>query len=137
MLRFGTWANLATADQMIGSAATMERFPKQGRRRLSSRAQREFGFLENFLKSKDAGALPLALSDSGYWSQQYRRTDYNFDSQSVRPYFTYEAVEKGVLNTAAHLFHLEFRPVANAPVWDPVVHAKTLWTWAKSQDAFT
>jgi thimet oligopeptidase len=65
----------------------------------------------------------MTLSDSGYWNEQYRRSAYDFDSQSVRPYFPYTQVEAGILKTASRLFHLEFRPATDAVVWDPSVHA--------------
>ena len=65
----------------------------------------------------------MTLSDSSYWNEQYRRSAYDFDSQSVRPYFPYLQVEAGILKTASRLFHLEFRPATDAVVWDPSVHA--------------
>ena len=38
----------------------------------------------------------------------------------MRPYFPYEKVEAGVLDTAARLFKVEFRP-SSAAAWDPAV----------------
>ena len=55
--------------------------------------------------------------------EQYRRREFAFDSQAVRPYFPYKQVEAGVLATAARLFKVEFRPAANAEVWHPSVSA--------------
>ena len=62
----------------------------------------------------------MTLVSRGYWYEQYRRSAYDFDSQSVRPYFPYAQVEAGVLSTAAQLFKVEFRPSA-ASAWDPSV----------------
>jgi thimet oligopeptidase len=121
-LGFETWADLATADQMMGSAPKMKAFLDEVDVASRDRAKREFDLLQDFVRTKDATALPLTLSDAGYWSEQYRRTAYDFDSQSVRPYFPYTQVEAGILKTASRLFHLEFRP-SDAPVWDPSVHA--------------
>jgi thimet oligopeptidase len=122
-LGFTTWADLATADQMIGSAANMRTFLDQVDTASRDRAKREFDLLQSFVKSKDPTALPMTLSDAAYWNELYRRSAYNFDSQSVRPYFAYTEVEAGILKTASRLFHLEFRPAPDAPVWDPSVHA--------------
>jgi thimet oligopeptidase len=121
-LGFATWADLATADQMMGSAPKMKAFLDQVDVASRDRAKKEFGMLQDFVRSKDPSALPMTLSDSGYWNEQYRRSAYAFDSQSVRPYFAYAAVEAGILKTASRLFHVEFRP-SDAPVWDPSVHA--------------
>jgi thimet oligopeptidase len=122
-LGFTTWADLATADQMIGSAANMRAFLDQVDTASRDRAKREFDLLQAFAKSKDPAALPMTLSDSAYWGELYRRSAYDFDSQSVRPYFAYTEVEAGILKTASRLFHLEFRAAPDAPVWDPSVHA--------------
>jgi thimet oligopeptidase len=39
-------------------------------------------------------------SSRGYWLELYRRQEFDFDSQSVRPYFPYDKVEAGILETA-------------------------------------
>jgi thimet oligopeptidase len=122
-LGFATWADLATADQMIGSAAKMRTFLDSVDVASSDRAKREFDLLQDYVRAKDPSALPMTLSDSSYWNEQYRRSAYDFDSQSVRPYFPYLQVEAGILKTASRLFHLEFRPATDAVVWDPSVHA--------------
>jgi thimet oligopeptidase len=121
-LGFATWADLATADQMMGSAPRMKAFLDEVDLASRDRAKHEFDLLQDFVRTKDPSALPMTLSDSGYWNEQYRRSAYAFDSQSVRPYFPYAQVEAGILKTASHLFHVEFRP-SDAPVWDPSVHA--------------
>ena len=53
---------------------------------------------------KQPGLANLKSSDRGYWYEQYRREAFDFDSQSVRPYFPYQSVQKGILDTAARLF---------------------------------
>jgi thimet oligopeptidase len=122
-LGYPTWADLGTADMMIGSAANMRTFLSEVDVASRDRAQKEFDLLQTFVKSKEPAALPLTASDAGYWSEQYRRSAYAFDSQSVRPYFPYQEVEGGILKTASRLFHIEFREVKDAVVWDPSVHA--------------
>ena len=70
------------------------------------------------MRERDAAALPLdALSDARYWEEQFRRAKYDFDSQSVRPYFPYEQVEAGILATAGKLFGVRFERVVDAAVW--------------------
>jgi thimet oligopeptidase len=122
-LGFARWADLATADQMMGSAANMKAFLNQVDEASRTRADHEHELIVAFAKQKDPSVGELTQSDGGYWGEQYRRAKYDFDSQSVRPYFAYQTVEGGVLKTAARLFHMEFRAAADAPVWDPSVHA--------------
>jgi len=122
-LGFATWADLATADQMMGSAGKMKTFLDEVDAASRATSAKEFEMVRAFAAGRDPKAMPLTLSDSSYWNEEYRRSAYSFDSQSVRPYFAYAEVEAGILKTAATLFHLEFRRVEGAAVWDASVHA--------------
>jgi Peptidase family M3 len=51
--------------------------------------------------------------ESFRYAELVRRSQYNFDSQNVRPYLPYSKVEKGIMDTAATLFHLSFRQEQN------------------------
>ena len=62
------------------------------------------------------GLEAIDITSRGYWYEQFRRSAFDFDSQSVRPYFPYAQVEAGVLSTAARLFKIEFRP-SDATAW--------------------
>jgi thimet oligopeptidase len=123
LLGFRSWADLATTDQMMGSAAEMRKFLEEVEATAREGAEREFAELEQFVREHDASALPLTLSDARFWEEQYRRAKFDFDSQSVRPYFPYEPVESGILATAGKLFQVRFVRVKDAAVWDPAVKA--------------
>ncbi len=123
LLGFRSWADLATVDQMMGSAAAMRKFLDSVEEAARETAKREFAELEAFVRERDPGALPLTLSDARYWEEQYRRARYDFDSQSVRPYFPYEQVEAGILATAGKLFGVKFVRAEGAAVWDAAVKA--------------
>ncbi len=66
-------------------------------------------------------ALPLTQADARFWDEQFRRARYDFDSQSVRPYFPYAQVEAGILATAGKLFNVRFELNESAGAWDPAV----------------
>jgi len=123
LLGFRSWADLATVDQMMGSAANMRTFLNKVEEAARETAHHEYTELESFVRSHDPQALPLTLSDARFWEEQFRRARYDFDSQSVRPYFPYTPVEAGILATAGKLFHVRFVPAPNAPTWDPAVKA--------------
>jgi thimet oligopeptidase len=123
VLGFRSWADLATVDQMMGSAANMRKFLSDVEHAARETAQREFTELESFVRSRDAKALPLTLSDARFWEEQYRRSYYDFDSQSVRPFFPYEQVEAGILTIAGKLFGVRFERNTSAAVWHSDVKA--------------
>jgi thimet oligopeptidase len=123
LLGFRSWADLATVDQMMGSAANMRTFLNEVEAAALETAKQEFAELEAFVQERDPNALPLTLSDARFWEEQYRRARYDFDSQSVRPYFPYEQVEAGILTTAGKLFGVTFARAEDAIVWAPGVKA--------------
>ncbi|WP_109487714.1 M3 family metallopeptidase [Occallatibacter savannae] len=120
VLGFRSWADLATADQMMGSAANVRKFLARLEEASREGAVREHELVLEFARTKQPGLKAIDITSRGYWYEQYRRAAFDFDSQSVRPYFPYEQVEAGVLETAAKLFRVEFRP-ADAKGWDPAV----------------
>ena len=117
ILGFSTWADLATADQMMESAENMRWFLEELDVASQAGAQKEYAMVLEFARSMQPGLEIIDAASRGYWLEQYRRSAFEFNSQSVRPYFPYEKVEQGVLATAARLFQVEFRKVENAGAW--------------------
>ena len=108
-LGFATFADFATADQMIGSQQNLKSLLQQVDVASRDTAAREYALLLAFAQKQQPGLTNISLADSTYWSEQYRRANYNFDAQSVRPYFPYNEVQAGILKTAERLFHIEFK----------------------------
>ena len=109
VLGFRSWADLATADQMMGSAANVRTFLAKLEEASREGAVREHELVLEFARGRQPGLKAIDITSRGYWYEQFRRAKFDFDSQSVRPYFPYQQVEAGVLETAAKLFKIEFR----------------------------
>jgi thimet oligopeptidase len=120
VLGFRSWADLATADQMMGSAAKVRTFLSRLDEVSKDGARREHEMIVKFARRRQPGLQEIDITSRGYWYEQFRRAQFDFDSQSVRPYFPYKQVEAGVLETAAKLFKIDFRP-SSAPGWDAAV----------------
>jgi len=116
VLGFRSWADLATADQMMGSAANVRAFLARLDEASKDGARHEHELIVNFARERQPGLEAIDITSRGYWYEQFRRSAFDFDSQSVRPYFPYAQVEAGVLATAARLFKIEFRRV-EAAAW--------------------
>jgi thimet oligopeptidase len=119
-LGFRSWADLATADQMMGSAANARKFLARLDEASRDGARHEHKQVLEFAGSRQPGLVGINIASRGYWYEQFRRAEFDFDSNSVRPYFPYAQVEAGVLDTAARLFNVAFRR-SNAPAWHPAV----------------
>jgi thimet oligopeptidase len=120
ILGFRSWADLATADQMMGSAANVRTFLAKLNDASLEGARREHDLILRFVRRQAPDLRAIDMTSRGYWYEQFRRAAFDFDSQSVRPYFPYAQVEAGVLDTAAKLFKLEFRR-STASGWHPSV----------------
>ena len=121
LLGYATWADYAMADQMMGSPAKLAAFVAKVDEASREPGAREDAALLAFAREREPALQKISAQDARYWQEQYRRAKFNFDSQSVRPYFPYAAVEKGVLDTASKLFHVQIRPVAGLRTWHPSV----------------
>jgi thimet oligopeptidase len=120
ILGFRSWADLATADQMMGSAANVRKFLARLEEASREGAVREHELVLEFVRTRQPELNAIDITSRGYWYEQFRRSAFDFNSQSVRPYFPYDRVEAGVLETAAKLFKIEFRR-SDASAWDPAV----------------
>jgi thimet oligopeptidase len=120
VLGFRSWADLATADQMMKAAANVRAFLAKLNDASRDGAKHEHEQVLEFARERQPELEEIDITSRGYWYEQFRRARFDFDSQSVRPYFPYARVEAGVLQTAAKLFKVEFRP-SQAPAWDKAV----------------
>jgi len=136
LLGYRAWADLATADQMIGSAANVQKLLADVDAASRAGAQREYDQILAFARKTQPGLKIISMADSNYWPEQYRRTAFDFDSQSVRPYFPYDRVQQGILDAAAKLFHVRFERAPKTPVWDASVTAWDVYDGARLAGRF-
>jgi thimet oligopeptidase len=116
-LGYRSWAEYITADKMVGSDTRAAEFIDDVSNASAARAESEYRVLLARLQQDDPKATIVQQWQSGYYSEQVRKSSYDFDSQKVRPYFPYTRVKDGVLGITSRLFGVEFRQVKDAPVW--------------------
>ena len=121
LLGFDNWADCVTADKMVGSGKHAADFIDQIVAASGPRADREYQVLLKRKQQEVPAATAVNFWENQYWSEQVRKSNYNFDSQSVRPYFPYDRVKEGVLGVTSKMFGVEFHRLPNAPVWHPSV----------------
>jgi thimet oligopeptidase len=121
LLGYPSWADYNAADKMMAKGHNIADFIQQVNDASRELSKREFDMLLAEKQKTDPGAKEIWDYERGYFSEQVRRTQYNFDSQSVRPYFPFMEVKQGILDTAASLFHVTFQQEPNVPAWDPAV----------------
>jgi thimet oligopeptidase len=121
LLGYSTWADYNAADKMAAKGQNIASFIKEVNDAARPLAQREFEMLLSEKQKTDPGAKKIWDYEARYLSELVKREKYNFDSQSVRPYFPFMQVKQGILDAASDLFHVTFQQEKNVPSWDPTV----------------
>lgn len=121
LLGYGSWADYNAADKMIAKGHNIADFIQQISDAARPLGECEFKMLLAEKQKTDPGAKDISDDEGGYLAELVRRSQYNFDSQSVRPYFPFMQVKQGILDAASELFHISFQQEANVPSWDPAV----------------
>jgi thimet oligopeptidase len=121
LLGYSNWADYNAADKMIAKGHNIADFIQQVNDASHPLARREFEMLLAEKQKTTPGAKEIWDYERAYLSELVRRSRYDFDSQSVRPYFPFTQVKQGILDAAAELFHVSFQQEPNVPAWDPSV----------------
>jgi thimet oligopeptidase len=121
IIGYSTWADYNAADRMIRSAKNIGDFIQQVDSAARPVAQREYTLLLAEKQKIQPEAKDISDYEGYFLRELVRRSQFNFDSTSVRPYLPYERVKKGVLDTASKLFNISFVQEHGVPAWDPSV----------------
>lgn len=130
-LGFTSWADYNAADKMIGKGQKINEFISQLNESAQPIGKREFEMLLAEKRKTNPDAKTMETYESSYYSELVRRSQFDFDSTSVRPYLPYMQVKQGILNTAEKLFQLQFKKEANVPAWDPSVETYEVYDHGK------
>jgi thimet oligopeptidase len=123
LLGYPSWADYNAADKMIAKGHNIADFISQVNDASRALSEREFAMLLAEKQKSEPSAKEIWDYERAYLAEWVRRTKYDFDSQSVRPYFAFMEVKQGILDTAADLFHVSFQQEQNVPAWDPAVES--------------
>src|SRR4029078_11384217 len=103
LLGFAHFADLVTDDRMAKSGKDALAFVTMLRDSLRPGFLRENAELAAFAK-KNGLEGPLEPWDIAYWSEKERRALYDFDEETLRPYFPLERVQRGLFEVATAIY---------------------------------
>ncbi len=112
LLGYAHYADYVTETRMIKDAKSAQTFVDRIAQLAEPHMQRDLGLLLQRKRELEPGASVVNEWERGYLEEKVKRERYGFSSQEVRPYFSYEAVKRGVLDTCARLFDVRFTPRA-------------------------
>ena len=120
LLGYRNWAAYDTQVRMAGDEKVVSSFIDRVVNAARPRATRELAELTR-RKQQDVPASTLEPWDRLYYSELVRRSNFDFDSQRVRPYFPFDRVLEGVLRVTSTIFGVTYKQVTDVPVWHPSV----------------
>ncbi len=123
LLGYATWAGYATEDKMIRSERNAADFIEKIAAASAERSRRDYQVLLERKRKEDPNATRVDPWDQAYLEDRVKAEQYDFDSQSVRPYFEYTRVKQGVLELTSRLFGMRYHRVTDTPVWHSDVEA--------------
>jgi thimet oligopeptidase len=121
LLGYGDWPAYDAEVKMIGDGSEIPAFVDRVSAMAAEPARRELDVLLRRRQVDDPTATALDGGDSEYYSELVRREQFDVDAQDVRRYFNFQRVRAGLLDVTGRLFGVAYRPVPEAPVWDPEV----------------
>jgi thimet oligopeptidase len=119
LLGFPNWAAFDLATRMAGTVEAASGFIDRVVTASGPTATREFGELVR-RKQQDAPGSTFDIWDRNYYSELVRKSSYDFDSRTVRPYFPFSQVMQGVLDVTGRIFGVTYTPIS-VDVWHPSV----------------
>lgn len=122
LLGFAHFADLATDDRMAKSGKDALAFVDMLRERLLPGFERENAELLAFAQ-KNGHEGPLEAWDTAYWAEKQRRALYEFDEETLRPYYPLDRVQRGLFEIATAIYGITIDRDPAAHVWHPDVTA--------------
>lgn len=118
LLGYDHYAHYVTEVLMVRSADRAREFVDEVVRRARPRAEVEY---QELLAAKSAheGKQATAVQEWewSYWVEVVKRERFGFDSQAMRPYFNYDAVEDGICRLSEQLYGVEIVRVESEEAW--------------------
>lgn len=122
LLGYDNWAAYITEDKMIKTEEAAREFINKIHQVSKERTQRDYDELLARLKKAVPDAKQVGDWQKAYIEEKVKAEKYQFDSQKVRQYFTYEKTREGLLQLTANMFGVTYRKVT-VPTWHETVEA--------------
>jgi len=132
LLGFDNWADYVTANKMIGSGKNAAEFIEKITNASAERSKKDYADLLARKKKDDAAAAEVLPWDTGYLTDRIKAEQYGVEASEVRPYFQYDNVKRGVLQTTSRMFGITYKPVKDAKVWHPDVDVYDIYDGARN-----
>ena len=119
LLGFRDFADLVLEDRMAHTGARALSFLEELKARTERRFAEENRELSEFRRSIEGPNAPdLAAWDISYYAEKQRAAKYDFDEESLRPYFSLERVVSGLFDLVNRLYGIQVAEEPGVAAWD-------------------
>ncbi len=116
LLGYRTWADFVLEENMAKDPKGVYGLLDQIWKPALEVAKRERAELQAMM-AKDLPGQKLEPWDWRYYAEKVKQAKYDFDEESVKPYFAIDAVRRGAFTVATKLYGLSFSEVKDIPVY--------------------
>ena len=120
LLGFDNYAEYSVATKMAGNAEEVIDFLNDLAAKARPQAQREFEELEQFARD-EYQVIKLEPWDITYYAEKLRQSRYSISQEDIRPYLPIDTVVKGMFETVARLYGIEFEEQTGFDTYHPDV----------------
>ncbi|MCC7496539.1 MAG: M3 family metallopeptidase [Bryobacterales bacterium] len=122
LLGFENFADLVLEDRMAHTGREAFEFLRGLKQKTERHFHTENEELHRFRQTLEgASAAPPAAWDIAYYAEKQRAALYDFDEESLRPYFPLDRVVSGMFEIARRLYGITVSHRPGVPAWDPAV----------------
>src|SRR5262252_5663735 len=107
--------------KMARDEVTVDRFIRTLTDATAARAESEMVDLVAQKRKDHPEATGVAPWEHEQLEDRLKAERLGFDSQALRPYFEFSAVQRGVMEIMARIFGVSFKKISGEPVWHPDV----------------
>lgn len=122
LLNYRSYADYVVEDKMIKEAKAIHEFISKISKMAKAGADKEYKALLTYKQKTDKKATKIYGHESAYLEEGFKKDKFQFDSQEVRPYFSYDRVRDGLLSVTSKLFGIRYSAVPDARVWHESVN---------------
>jgi thimet oligopeptidase len=126
LLGFENYAELITADKMVGSPQRVQSFLEELASYTAEPQDREYEMLLARLRQNLPDAERVESWQNSYLKEKVITEQFNVDSKEVRQYFNYNNTREGIFSLVQDLFGVQIKPWDTA-TWHVDVEAFELW----------
>jgi peptidyl-dipeptidase Dcp len=116
LLGYSNWADFVLEENMAKDPKGVYGLLDQIWKPSLAVARREREELQAML-AKDLPGQKLEAWDWRYYAEKVKRAKYDFDEESVKPYFALDAVRQGAFTVAGRLYGISFTEVKGIPIY--------------------